>query len=231
MRAKRELRVLDWNIKVGNSPARVCRVVKRLAKKRHIDVVVLHECRYAWAKIADRMTKAGWRVVVSLDGPEAGSTMILVAPGRKAVRHGFLTMSRGWVGPKHGLRHVGRVHPWVDVDGGWRVLGVHRVTEGARRNADAWEEEHRRISRFLTNTRSERRKTFHVGDQNMLAYENRSTGSLKGMCDDIDHFLVTSGGGVDFGTANDATIAKARGTALKRWGSDHRARFYVLEAA
>lgn len=145
-----QIRVLWWNVWVGQKPADVRAHLEQLLEAHQPDLVGLAEayrCRDVLRQIE------GYRLHHGRNVGERADVAVLVAHELQVLHHGRLHLARTWIGPKHGRRKSPRVSRRVQVrlPGGARirVLFGHAPTGGYDgRNAAAVREWVRRTVRW-----------------------------------------------------------------------------------
>lgn len=141
------IRVLSWNVYVGQRPTRVRRRLRRLIRRHRPDVIALQEayrCGPALARLR------GYRVVQGPNVGEAADCALLIARRHKVTNTGMVRMRQRWAHkrpkqPRVYPRARVRVAPGVVV----RVLSVHWPPRGAN-NGPARAESRTRTARWLT---------------------------------------------------------------------------------
>lgn len=147
------VRLLWWNVYVGQPPERVAQALTEFLALSSPHVVALAEayrCRPELAKLARR---AGYRLVQSRRRGEPCNLAVLVRDDLRILRRGRAKMRTAWIGPVHGLRKSPREFPRLVLrtPGGvrFRLLAVHLPTGGTEgRNAEAVREAVERIARW-----------------------------------------------------------------------------------
>lgn len=124
------VRVLWWNVYVGQEPAAVLRAVCELADRWQPHVIALGEayrCRSVLGRVPAYRRHQGRR-------GEAVAMAVLVRHDVKILRRGWLDMLRAWIGPKHGHHHGPRSFPRLRLElpagAVFRLLPVHFPTGG-----------------------------------------------------------------------------------------------------
>ncbi len=121
------LRVLAWNVYVGNPPDRVRAELGRLLLERKPAVVVLNE-----AYRLGPLSVAGYDTFHRFPG-ERADTAVLVRDDVEVGRVRWVRMTEPWRGPIHGDLHAPRQYVSVRLLWGGhpvRLLGVHLPTGG-----------------------------------------------------------------------------------------------------
>lgn len=129
------LRVLVWNVYVGQDPERVDRELAGMIREHCPDVMALAEayrCRGVLGELAEGL--GYWREQPASGEGSGCALLVRKAPGRKLLGRGSLRMSEPWIGPVHGRRKAPREYPRLRfrLASGRRVraLAIHFPTGG-----------------------------------------------------------------------------------------------------
>lgn len=200
------MRLVVHNAKVGRNPRRVVRATRRLLRNTQADALALLEA----GSYADELREGlpNWRV------QRVGDVLLLTRvtaqrPDIEAVSHDL-----AWIGPKAGIRKVGREHMLVN----GHTLIVHRITGGPRGpNALAYAAE----SALIRETLAGRDLSLCVGDQNATA------GELVAWWRSIGMQPVRTTAKVDHGAARGLTVTGRK--LWRKYGSDHSPVLYMVK--
>lgn len=147
----RDVRVLLWNVWIGQHPGSVRRSVRRLTRKHRPDVVVLNEA-YRCGHVLHGIK--GYDVVQGANVGEGADVAVLVADRHKVRRSRALRMREAWTVVSKQRVKSGREYRAVrvELDCGLvvPVLGIHLPTDNAI-NATAVDESKRRVVQWATN--------------------------------------------------------------------------------
>lgn len=144
----RDVRVLLWNVWVGQHPGSVRRSLRRLTRKHRPDVVVLNEayrCGHVLQKIP------GYSVYQGPNVGEGADVAVLVADRYKVRKSRALKMRETWTVVSKGRRKSPREYRIVRVKLDHAlvlpILGIHGPTDNPI-NAAAVDESSRRVVRW-----------------------------------------------------------------------------------
>jgi hypothetical protein len=204
-----QLRVLCWNVYVGNKPRRVRAALLLLAALFWPHVICLQEARRFTGTIP------GYRRLAAdtLDRDDATQNIILVRRGLTILEHGPIAVpGNGWT--YNGHRKPARTFYSLVLTAPsglvWRILNVHRCVGGPRGNSPGeWEREDYEIETWADDPFLIDDPTVIVGDHNddfKLADEDRSgttadlaqrigADALTVDDDEIDYALIRDCGG------------------------------------
>lgn len=199
------MRLVVHNARVGRSPRRVVRATRRLLANTHAHTLALLEAG-AYTQ-ALRVGLPDWRV------QRVGDVLLLTRKDAKRPDVQAVSHDLAWVGPKAGIRKIGREHMLVD---DWLLI-VHRITGGpSGPNADAHAAESDLIRATLTGLEV----ALCVGDQNAKASELAAWWRSMGMQP------VRTGAKVDHGAERGLTVTGRK--LWRRYGSDHSPVLYLV---
>lgn len=191
------MKIVSLNPGETLDPTRAARELKNLSPD-DVDVYCVQECRGARR---DYIQTFGEDYRVLMSSGRGASMITMVHRDHRIVNERYLHMTMEWTGPKLGRVQPPRIHNITDIEGGWRIINLHRVWcphSGARgRNGPAFLEEHARLVRVGRRPGSKRRTTLFVGDQNSTVYDVRP-GSPRRMADRLDAQIIATGGAVDW---------------------------------
>lgn len=200
------MKLVVHNAKVGRNPRRVVRATRRLLANTNAHTLALLEAGAYVDALREGLPE--WRT------QRVGDVLLLTRradpkPDVEAVSHDL-----AWVGPKAGIRKVGRTHMLVN---GWLLI-VHRITGGPDGpNADAYAAESALIAETLVGLEV----AMCVGDQNAKIAE------LAAWWRSIGMMPVRTTAKVGHGAARGLRVAGRR---LRRYfGSDHTPEVYDIK--
>lgn len=199
------MRLVVHNAKVGRNPRRVVRATRRLLRNTGADSLAMLEA--GAYEDALREGLPNWRV------QRVGDVLLLTRitsprPDVEAITHDF-----AWVGPKAGIRKVGREHMLVN----GHTLIVHRITGGPHGpNKGAFDAE----SALIRETLDGLDHALCVGDQNATASELAAWWRSQGMTP------VRTTAKVDHGAQRGLKVTARK--LRRRYGSDHSPVLYVV---
>lgn len=163
----RSVRILTWNVRVGNPRTRVENALRAMAEKYEPHLIVTQECYHVRPRIPGytrfqlpRKPDAAKDTLVSEDA----DTIVFIRNDVEFRRHCYVRMHTTWRGPKAGKRHAPRVFQTfeIKVDGRWIKASAGHWVFPSPGELDAVAEHvawWRRWSRGF-------RRAFHVGDTN-----------------------------------------------------------------
>lgn len=141
---------LQWNVYVGQRPARVRRRLRRLIKRWKPDVIMLSEayrCRAQLARIK------GYHLTQGPNVGEGADCALMVRADHHLARTGIKRMRQPWTGPKHRLPKQPRQYPGARIVTdrlAVRALSIHLPTlDRAGRNAPAVDETLDWLTRYI----------------------------------------------------------------------------------
>lgn len=199
------MRLVVHNAKVGRSPRRVVRATRRLLTNTHAHTLALLEAGAYVDALREGLPQ--WRV------QRVGDVLLLTRrsdprPDVEAVSHDL-----AWVGPKAGIRKVGRTHMLVN---GWLLI-VHRITGGPDGpNAEAYAAE----SALIAETLAGLDEAMCVGDQNATASE------LAAWWRSIGMRIIRTTAKVDHGALRGLFVVARK--LWRKYGSDHTPVLYLV---
>lgn len=231
------VRVVAHNIDEPRDPWDAARALARATIAMEPEVYALQECRGAKRAFIKEFGP-DYRVLMS--DIFGASLITMVRRDLTIENERYQRMTRGWIGPKLGLRQPPRIHNLTDVtttDGERvRIYNVHRVwmpkdqnrglSSVAMFNQPAWREEHRRIRKVGRKPGSRKRAFFCVGDQNNLTID-RSPYSVSRLARELGAEIVSTRAAVDWGFI---VGGDAQGRAREKIGSDHPWAYYDVWA-
>jgi hypothetical protein len=171
------MRLLYWNVYIGNKPSDVLRALRRLIRQHKPEIIGLGEA----TRVAPYLEKGipGYTAYTFPKTHEgAADTAVLVRDGVFLRRNRWLRMTKWWTGPKHGKRQ-GPKRYW---SGRFKVNGkIARISIGHWPFNTAVEETENRIALWFKS----RLPSGHFGDLNMHGeeaqrYAQRVGGRTKG---------------------------------------------------
>lgn len=219
------LNVLAWNVKTGNPAAK--HTIENLLELHKPDVAVFMECQPLAVDFKEIEATSGYTVLRERVASgwyhepmdERGETVVLLAPGVTASYDKVRVMGQRWVGPVHRNEHTGRRYRMLRLKAHgktWRLCAAHWPTGWSHAKNTSAVQETLRFSRAWMG-RGLRAPSVIVGDLNAGA------GKLRPM---FPKQTVT-GTGPDNLIAGKADVTMEK---LGRYGSDHHAVLYCLEA-
>lgn len=126
------LRVLSWNVYIGNAPSKVRMNLSPMLNTHKPEVCALMEA----SKMYGHLNMLGYKVVQLKprplkpgNQPGQGNIAILVRNDVKIKRRLTLKMLTFWSGPIHGLPQDPRVYRWVKIKHGgktWKIGAAHQ---------------------------------------------------------------------------------------------------------
>lgn len=143
------VRILGWNVWVGQKPPAVLAAVRQLVDAHEPDVIVLNEAYRCGDVLAELK---GYRLHQGRDIGEGADVAVLVARRHEVVNQGALEMQQRWEVVSHDKVRAGREYQFVRLqlngDGPvLRVLGIHFPTDNPV-NASAASESRARVVRW-----------------------------------------------------------------------------------
>lgn len=217
------IRLLAWNVYIGNPPEKVLRSLRRLLNTHHPHVVVLMEA----SRLYGQMTGLGYQVVqmkprARKPGNQSatGNIAILIRNDVRILRRLVLWMTVFWTGPVHGWPQDPRVYRWVRIKWMgrvWKIGGAHHPF-----GKEARAESVRKLVNWLNRTRKGRPTALAI-DANMNLHDFRRKVATPGGA-------LATGDGIDALAFKNCVVVDQRNLGLN--GSDtHPAMLYGLRAS
>lgn len=216
------IRLLAWNVYIGNPPEKVLRALEQLLIAHRPHVVVLMEASRLYGELGG----LGYRVVqlkprARKPGNQSatGNIAIMVRNDVRILRRFALYMTVFWRGPVHGWPQDPRVYRWLRIEWMsrvWKIGGAHHPF-----GAEARAESVRKLVNWLRSTRKGRPTALAI-DANMSLHVFRRIVATPGGA-------LASGDGIDLIAYKNAVIVAESNLGAN--GSDHPAMLYTLRAA
>jgi endonuclease/exonuclease/phosphatase (EEP) superfamily protein YafD len=203
-----------WNCKGGTLRTRAAKGVRAIIRTHHPDVIALAECRgLALATIRARVALKH-RVIAPRSYPWQDAALV-IRRRCKVARRGVVRLDVPWTGPS-GTRWRGKAIPWAVVDG---VLyaAVHQVWNPRANESAA----HAVLDALQQLAEDHDGPVCFLGDWNTSAQG-------------LERFATHVGGRVVRGHGVDNAVVRllwGKGEAGEKYGSDHAAVVYRLNAA
>lgn len=184
-----------WNGWVGQKPNSYARGVDKILDRfPELRSLALQEADRALPAVRRVAAEHGYHLVRSARlGAEGRSTVLLVNARDFAVsRKGVIVVPVEWKGPKHGLRHPGRVFPTAVVDG-VRSTSVH-MSPSPIRNKAAFDAQLRALRNHGNVWRPD---GVWLGDMNMW-WGQTGTRSIRALANALDARIVHDEARIDY---------------------------------